>query len=128
MKNIKRKEKEPLNIEDIENTFRLKGAITPKRELQGADAIFEQLGFTTSINSIVKDLEQDGQVQVLSPYSHARNLDTATTPTNFGAISNQTLEQMQLDPSVKRIKFINNTLLRLLLLAIIVNFILIFVF
>ncbi len=127
MKKINIKEKNQPDFQDLEHTFRLKGSITPKREISETTNILENLGFTTSMNSIVKNLEQDGTVKVLSPFSGVRNADTLETPTKFGAISNQTLKQLPLDPSVKRIRFISNTLLKLLLLAIIINFILIFV-
>jgi len=127
MKNIKSKERTQLNLDDIDTSFRLKGALTPKRQISEATNIFERLGFTTSIDSIVRDLENNGDVQVISPFSPTRNSGAIPTTTKFGAISNQTLNQTGLDPSVRRVKFINNTLLRLLLLAIIINFVLIFV-
>jgi len=127
MKNIKSKERNQLNLDDIDTSFRLKGALTPKRQISEATNIFERLGFTTSIDSIVSDLENDGDIQVLSPLSPSGNSGAITTPTKFGAISNQALNQTELDPSFRRMKFINNTLLRLLLLAIIINFVLIFV-
>lgn len=127
MKGAFKKKKNLIDIEEFEQTFRLKGSITPKKEVQRSFNIFEQLGFTTSINSIINDLENNEKIHILSPFSQSKNPRILPSPTKFGAIPIQNLDQKDLDPSVKRIKFVNSFLLKFLIIAIVLNFILIFI-
>lgn len=113
------------NLEEFEQTLRFKGAINTNSEIRKGSNIIEQLGFTTSINSILKDIEQDGTIKIHSSISPSQNLQAKNQFTNFGILSPNSAEQVQLNPVLKRIKLFNNTLLRILLAAIIINFILI---
>ena len=92
MKKIRSKEKQQINIDDIDQSFRLQGAVNPQRQISETTNVFERLGFTTSIDAVVRDLENDNNLRVLSPPLPSRSIDVGTTPTKFGALSNQTLE------------------------------------
>lgn len=127
MKEIKKNARNEIDLRDIDQSFRLRGAITPKREIHKVSNIFESLRFTTSTNTIVRDLEDSGKIEILAPFSQIQNTGKLNATTKFGAISNPKIEQVCLNPALKRMKFINNAILRLLLLAIIINFILILV-
>lgn len=115
------------NIQEFEEKLRLRGALTPKPEIKDALNVLERLGFTTSINSEITSIESDSGIKILSPFSQSPKFTNTPQPNKFGIISPTNLNQLTLDPSLKRIKFITNLLLRILILVIIVNFILIFI-
>ncbi|MHA1321751.1 MAG: hypothetical protein ACTSRL_03055 [Candidatus Helarchaeota archaeon] len=87
--------------------------------------IFEALGFTSSISSIVKELEQTGQIDVLSSFPQSLNSNQNLIHFKAGTLSNSDTMQSPLNHTAKRIRFLNNFLLRVLLIAIIINFVLI---
>lgn len=127
MKIVKGKKENLIDIDKIEQNFRLRGAINPRSETQEAFNIFERLGFTTSISSVVKDLEQNEDIKILSPFSQSQNSGIVTRPTKFGIISTQDLNKIPSNPAIRRIKFVTNFIMSFLLLAIILTFIIIFV-
>lgn len=127
MKIVNDKKENLIDIEKIEQNFRLRGSINPRNEVQEEFNIFERLGFTASINSVVKDLEQNEDIKILSPFSQSQNAGMLTQPTKFGIISTYDLNKITSNPAVRRIKFITNFVMSFLLLATILTFIIIFI-
>lgn len=115
------------NIQDFEQNLRFKGSINLNNAIKEDSNIFERLGLTTSIGSVLKDLEQSGNIKVLSPFPQRQNANNIMRPSNMGAIPSNDIAQTSLDPTLKRIRFINSILIKVLIFAIIVNFILIFI-
>ena len=127
MNKTKEKKENLIDLENIEQTFRLKGQINRNRELQKEINVFEQVGLTTSINSVVKDLEQNSNIKILSPFAISPNSPIKTPLSKFGTITSNDLENLNMSPAVKRIKFVNSFLMKFLILAIIINFVIILV-
>ena len=127
MNKTKEKKENLIDLENIEQTFRLKGQINRNRELQKEINVFEQVGLTTSINSVVKDLEQNSNIKILSPFAISANSPIKTPLSKFGTITSNDLENLNMSPAVKRIKFVNSFLMKFLILAIIINFVIILV-
>jgi hypothetical protein len=115
------------NIQDFEQNLHFKGSINLNNATKEDSNIFERLGLTTSIGSVLKDLEQSGNIKVLSPFPQRQNANNLMRPSNMGAIPSIDIAQTSLDPTLKRIRFINSILIKVLIFAIIVNFILIFI-
>lgn len=115
------------SFQDFEENLHFKGSINLDDATKVNGNVFERLGFTTSINSVLKDVEQSSNIKVLSPFPHGLESSNIARPSNIGAIPMNNIAQTTLDPTLKRIKFINSLLLRVLIAAIIINFILIFI-
>lgn len=123
-----KKEKDLLdNINDFEQSLRLRGSINSKTDIKKSSNIFEQLGFTTSINSEIKLIEGDRNIKIISPFTTSQRSNMNFQSDKFGFISPHDLNEKNFNPSLKRIKFINRFILIALLFAIIVNFILFFI-
>ncbi len=123
MKIERNKEENLIDLEKLEQNFSLKGIFNPKIESQNELNIYERMGFTTSINSIVKDLEQNEQIRIRSPFSQSQNSGRVPSLTKFGSIPIQDLNKITLNPTIRRIKFINGFLLSFLLVALVISFI-----
>jgi hypothetical protein len=126
MSNRKKSTKDLINIDELDQNFQRRGVLPANRDVGRNLRVLENLGFTSSINSVVNELEQTGKIRVLSPFSQSQTLSERELPSKFGAISNANITSASLDPAVKRVKFVNTLLMRILIVAIIINFILIF--
>ena len=114
------------DLQEFEQNLRFKGAIAPKNEATENLNILERLGFTTCIQSTIQQIEQNENIKILSAFSSSNAINNSSMPTKFGYIASDISTPTNLNPATKRMKFINNYLLKILILAIIVNFILIF--
>jgi len=124
----KNKKKDILeDIQNFEQNLHLKGSINLNNNLREDQNIFERLGLSTSINSVIKELESDSKIKVLSPFSNRQEPNKIMQPSNLGVIGTESIAQTPLNPALKRIRFISNLLIRALIIAIIINFILIFI-
>ncbi len=124
----KEKGKDILQIfNEFEQKLRLRGSITPENSIENRFNVFERLGFTTSINSELKYLEQDNNIKILSPFSLNQQRSSEITPSKFSLLTPYNLDGVRLNPIIKRFKFISYLLMVLLLFAIIVNFIIFFI-
>ncbi len=124
----KNKKKEILEeIQDFERNLHFKGSVHLNTAVKVESNIIERLGFTTSINSVLKDVEQGNNIKVLSPFSQRQDQQGSTNPMNLGVVPMNDIAQKTMDPALKRIRFLNSFIIKLLLLAITINFILIFI-
>ncbi len=124
---FEKKEKDIIStIEEFERTLHLRHSITPKKSLNEVSNIFERLGFTTSLNSEIKTIEQDSSIQIISPFPQTQKIQPITELNQFGQTSPGAIKQVDINPHLRRFKFISSLIMSLLLLVIIVNFILIF--
>lgn len=114
-------------IQDFERNLHFKGAINLNIAEKVDSDILERLGFTTSINSVLKDVEQGDKIKVLSPFSQRQEQQGNTNPVNLGVVPVNGIAQNTMDPALRRVRFLNSFLIKLLILAIVVNFILIFI-
>jgi len=114
------------NIQDFEQNLRFKGSINLNKDIKEDSNIFERLGLTTSINSVLRDLEQSSNIKVLSPFSKRQEPNDKMHPLNMGVIPINNFAKASLNPMLKRVRFINSILITALIVAIIINFILIF--
>jgi hypothetical protein len=122
-----KKEKNILtDIRDFEQKLRFRGSITTDVGPQDATNIFENLGFTTSINSELRKIQDNSNIRILSPFPHTQEISSRIQPDNMGIASPNRLSADIFNPTLKRFKFITSTLLMVLLSIIIINFILIF--
>jgi len=126
MNNHKQQTDNLIDLNKLDRNFSLRGSFNPDRTANVNSGIFERLGFTTSINSIVSDLEKTGEIHIMSSFSQTQNQTISKMPTKFGAISDINLGQISLNPAVNRIKQINSLVLRILVVAMIINFLFIF--
>jgi len=124
----KNKKKEILEeIQDFERNLHFKGSVNLNRATKVESNIIERLGFTTSINSVLKDVEQGANIKVLSPFSQRQDQQGGTNPMNLGVVPMNDIAQKTMDPALRRIRFLNSFIIKVLLLAITINFILIFI-
>ncbi len=114
------------DIREFEQKLRFRGSITTDVSPQDATNIFENLGFTTSINSELKAIQDNSDIRIISPFSHTQEIPSTIQPENMGIASPNILSADMLNPTLKRFKFITSTLLMILLSIIIINFIFIF--
>jgi hypothetical protein len=125
----KNKKKEILEeIQDFERNLHFKGSVNLNTAAKVESNIIERLGFTTSINAVLKDVEQGANIKVLSPFSQRQDQQGSTNPMNLGVVPMNDIAQKTMDPALKRIRFLNSVIIKVLLLAITINFILIFIF
>ncbi|MHA1650328.1 MAG: hypothetical protein ACTSYB_09045 [Candidatus Helarchaeota archaeon] len=123
----KEKGKDLLQIfNEFEQKLRLRGSITPENSIENRFNVFERLGFTTSINSELKYLEQDNNIKILSQFPLNQQSSSEIIPSKFSLPIPYNLDGFRLNPIIKRFKFISYLLMVLLLFAIIVNFIIFF--
>ncbi|MDD1776962.1 MAG: hypothetical protein LUQ65_02260 [Candidatus Helarchaeota archaeon] len=124
----KNKKKDILDeIQDFERNLHFKGSVNLNTTGRAESNIIERLGFTTSMNSVVKDVEQGDKIKVLSPFSQRQEQQGSTSPMSLGVAPLNDIAQSTMDPVLKRTRFLNSWLIKLLLLAIAINFILIFI-
>jgi hypothetical protein len=124
----KNKKKDILDeIQDFERNLHFKGSINLNTAGKAESNIIERLGFTTSMNSVLNDVEQGDKIKVLSPFSQRQEQQGSPNPMNLGVAPMNDIAQQTMDPALKRIRFLNSFLVKLLLLAIVINFILIFI-
>jgi hypothetical protein len=114
-------------IQDFERNLHFKGSINLNTAKNVESNIIERLGFTTSMNSVLKDVEHGDIIKVLSPFSQRQKQQGSTNPMNLGVVPMNDIAQRTMDPALKRIRFLTSFLIKLLLLAIVINFILIFI-
>ncbi|MFX1296415.1 MAG: hypothetical protein ACFFD2_16370 [Promethearchaeota archaeon] len=115
------------NVEKFEQKLRLRGSITSETGIQDKLQVLKRLGFTTTIYSEIKSIEKDSGIKIISPFSSSsQQINPRFHPTKFGLISPNQLDEMNLNPQLKRFRFINRFLLTFLLFVIIINFILFF--
>lgn len=124
----KNKKKDILDeIQDFERNLHFKGSINLNTTGKVESNIIERLGFTTSMNSVIKDVEQGDKIKVLSPFSQRQEQQENSSPMGLGVAPLNDIAQSTMSPALKRIRFLNGFLIKLLLLAIAINFILILI-
>lgn len=128
MYNRKKSNVDLVDLKHIERNFSLRGSFNPDPNITSNSDVLERLGFTTSINSVLSDLERTGNIKIISQFSQANNSNITKMPTKFGAISDLNIGQINLNPAVNRIKQINSFILRILAIAIVINFLFILIF
>ncbi|MHA1131846.1 MAG: hypothetical protein ACTSQQ_13685, partial [Candidatus Helarchaeota archaeon] len=86
--NTIKKEKDVLSdVQEVEQNFGLREAIDAKHRPQTITTLFEKLGFTTSINTELKEIQKNGNIRILSPFSHVQRIPALPQLDNMGLAS-----------------------------------------